>query len=288
MIDMGLVPPETDAQEEGENQADPSLVDREGNQEGEIGGGAGDDEEEHVEAVGLIGHFEAANLMTRKGEEGSFVGSLDMSMSERDLVSTEEGVGEMSCHLNTCPASVAGGVNRLAWGAHLRVAERWDGSRKHKSGAQTVYIVMALEISYFHLSGQAVHRRFCRGVHVRSSALTAGGHSYSLRTTVKKCDSPHLTAGVAHAFDPRNFLVSSVSLCVSIVHGALFHLCALANPNSVTTYSCGCRAVPGGVLGRTGGGSQEGEEGPVRLLGALRRRKRALQGEDRKQDPTVS
>ncbi len=60
-------------------------------------------------------------------------------------------------------------------------------------------------------------------------------------------------------------------------------LCARVRPQSVATCGCERRALPRGVLGRTGGSAQEGEEGAVRVLGALRRRKRTLQGEERKQ-----
>lgn len=93
MIDMGLVPPEGTAEEEEgrANQDSPSVDD-----EGVEGDGGGDGEDEPPEAVGLIGHFEAAHLVVQKGREGSFVGSLDMSMTERDLVSTEDGVGELA------------------------------------------------------------------------------------------------------------------------------------------------------------------------------------------------
>ncbi len=85
MIDMGLVPPEESGQQGGEKEPSSSLDGGE-----EVGGQA--------EAVGLIGHFEAAHLMAHKGRRGNFVGSLDMSMTERELVSTEEGVGEMCRH----------------------------------------------------------------------------------------------------------------------------------------------------------------------------------------------
>ena len=90
MIDMGLVPPEGTAEEEGQAKEDSPALDDEGVEED----GGGDGADELAEAIGLIGHFEAAHLVTRKGIEGSFVGSLDMSMTERDLVSTEDGVGK--------------------------------------------------------------------------------------------------------------------------------------------------------------------------------------------------
>lgn len=94
MIDMGLVPPEG-----AEQEAQDLLLSRSSTEEEEEGAGdhpsaADDDAEEPAEAVGLIGHFEASRLLAQKGREGGFVGSLDMSMTERELVSTEEGVGE--------------------------------------------------------------------------------------------------------------------------------------------------------------------------------------------------
>ncbi|CAN0001437.1 unnamed protein product [Choristocarpus tenellus] len=45
-------------------------------------------------AVGLIGHFEAKELLLQRGRLGSFMGSLDMGMSKQELVSLEDGVGE--------------------------------------------------------------------------------------------------------------------------------------------------------------------------------------------------
>lgn len=93
MIDMGLVPPEG-----AEQEAQDLLLSRAPSTEEEGAGGhpaaMADDAEEPAEAVGLIGHFEASRLLAQKGKEGTFVGSLDMSMTERELVSTEEGVGE--------------------------------------------------------------------------------------------------------------------------------------------------------------------------------------------------
>ena len=54
--------------------------------------------DEHVDAeadaIGLIGHFEAKELLAHKGKEGLFVGSLDMSMTTRELMSTSAGVGK--------------------------------------------------------------------------------------------------------------------------------------------------------------------------------------------------
>lgn len=91
MIDMGLVPPEGNADVEGQTNKN-SPLDDEGVEED--GGGGGDAADEPAEPVGLIGHFEAAHLVAQKGRGGSFVGSLDMSMTERDLISTEDGVGE--------------------------------------------------------------------------------------------------------------------------------------------------------------------------------------------------
>lgn len=84
MIDMGLVPPEGTAEEERQAKLDDEGVEEDG---------GGDGADEPADAIGLIGHFEAARLVARKGREGSFVGSLDMSMTERALVSTEDGVG---------------------------------------------------------------------------------------------------------------------------------------------------------------------------------------------------
>lgn len=49
------------------------------------------------------------------------------------------------------------------------------------------------------------------------------------------------------------------------------------------TFGRRCRAVSRGVLGRAGGGGQEGEEGAVRVLGALRGRLRvSIQGKSTK------
>lgn len=96
MIDMGLVPPEG-----AEQEAQDLLLSRSSTEEEEEKEDAGDhptaadDAEEPPEAVGLIGHFEASRLLAQKGREGVFVGSLDMSMTERELVSTEEGVGKV-------------------------------------------------------------------------------------------------------------------------------------------------------------------------------------------------
>ncbi|CAN0428762.1 unnamed protein product [Ectocarpus sp. 12 AP-2014] len=92
MIDMGLVPPEG-----AEQEAQDLLLSRPPSTEGEEGAGGhpaamADDAVEPAEAVGLIGHFEASRLLVQKGKAGTFVGSLDMSMTERELVSTEEGV----------------------------------------------------------------------------------------------------------------------------------------------------------------------------------------------------
>ncbi|CAN0181761.1 unnamed protein product, partial [Ectocarpus sp. 4 AP-2014] len=93
MIDMGLVPPEG-----AEQEAQDLLLSRPPSTEEEEEGAGGhpaamaDDAEEPAEAVGLIGHFEASRLLAHKGKAGTFVGSLDMSMTERELVSTEEGV----------------------------------------------------------------------------------------------------------------------------------------------------------------------------------------------------
>lgn len=96
MIDMGLVPPEGSGHEQEQvdhNTMRPSTNDDEERDRG-MTDEAGAEKGEPPEAIGLIGHFEAAHLAARKGREGSFTGSLDMSMSERDLLSTEEGIGE--------------------------------------------------------------------------------------------------------------------------------------------------------------------------------------------------
>lgn len=87
MIDLGLLPPKEGGKVQ---QADRSLdldVDV-------AEGGAELEGEEEPDAIGLIGHFEARQLLAQQRKEGEFVGSLDMSMTTRDLVSTEEGVGE--------------------------------------------------------------------------------------------------------------------------------------------------------------------------------------------------
>lgn len=47
-----------------------------------------------ADTVGLIGHFEATELLSHRGKEGLFRGSLDMSMSTRELMSTAEGIGK--------------------------------------------------------------------------------------------------------------------------------------------------------------------------------------------------
>lgn len=107
MIDMGLVPPEESGQEQEQtdqtkDNSRPSTDDDEerGRRAADEGGA---EEGEPPEAVGLIGHFEAANLAAHKGREGSFMGSLDMSMTERDLISTKEGVGEYRmCDAKNC------------------------------------------------------------------------------------------------------------------------------------------------------------------------------------------
>lgn len=92
MIDLGLLPPE-----EGEMQADRPPGHRGVDADDFEDGADGEEElesEEEPDAIGLIGHFEARQLLAQKGKEGEFVGSLDMSMTTRDLVSIEEGVGE--------------------------------------------------------------------------------------------------------------------------------------------------------------------------------------------------
>lgn len=89
MTDLGFLPPN-----EGELQADRSPhhsgVDADDVEDGE----EELEDAEEPDAIGLIAHFEARQLLAQKGKEGEFVGSLDMSMTTRDLVSTEEGVGE--------------------------------------------------------------------------------------------------------------------------------------------------------------------------------------------------
>lgn len=100
MIDMGLVPPEGSDQEQERvdhnNNKDNNMPSTDDDEELDRGVAEeeGAEEGEPPEAIGLIGHFEAAHLATQKGREGSFTGSLDMSMTERDLISTEEGIGE--------------------------------------------------------------------------------------------------------------------------------------------------------------------------------------------------
>lgn len=116
MIDMGLVPPEGAEQQQGQEQG---QVDQNGASVDEGGGQEGTDldAEESAEAIGLIGHFEASHLLSRKGKEGTFMGSLDMSMTERDLVSTEEGVGEID---SECPRVFGKHVRRSAAAIVLR------------------------------------------------------------------------------------------------------------------------------------------------------------------------
>lgn len=86
MMDMGLLPSDL-AQTE---PLDDAAVDFDED---------GTEEQDDVvpDAIGLIGHFEASALLALKGKEGPFRGSLDMSMTTQNLVSTEEGVGEMCC-----------------------------------------------------------------------------------------------------------------------------------------------------------------------------------------------
>lgn len=51
-------------------------------------------DEDAAGVVGLIGHFEATELLSQRGKEGCFWGSLDMSMSTRELISVPEGIGK--------------------------------------------------------------------------------------------------------------------------------------------------------------------------------------------------
>lgn len=90
---MGLLPPDAALTEQPADET-PELVAGSGNIDD--AGGDGDDE---PAAIGVIGHFEATELLGHKGKAGPFVGSLDMSMTKRDLVSTEEGVGEMPIYM---------------------------------------------------------------------------------------------------------------------------------------------------------------------------------------------
>lgn len=141
MIDMGLVPPEEGGQQGGESEPSSSLDGGEGDEEEdeEVGGGAGDAEEE-AEAVGLIGHFEAAHLMTHKGEPGNFVGSLDMSMTERELVSTEEGVGEMCCHMQlslSTAVAMVDGVGQPEGRTHLLFFPKERAGQTNTQGGGT-------------------------------------------------------------------------------------------------------------------------------------------------------
>lgn len=87
---MGLLPPKPEQSEAGTG----SVVRSEDTDE--VGDDQeGDDEQgEESTPIGLIGHFEAQALMDHKGSTGPFVASLDMSMTEQDLISTQEGVGE--------------------------------------------------------------------------------------------------------------------------------------------------------------------------------------------------
>lgn len=86
---MGLLPADSEiAQEAPVEVSSPTSLEE---------GDGDEDAHEEPEAIGLIGHFEAADLLTHKGKEGPFVGSLDMTMSTRQLMSTEEGVGENQC-----------------------------------------------------------------------------------------------------------------------------------------------------------------------------------------------
>lgn len=104
MIDMGLLPPPISPADEKEEQlatgdSDAGLA---GQANVRTDGSYQEEETERQETpepIGLIGHFEARALLDRKDIPGSFTGSLDMSMTERDLISTEDGVGE--CTSNT-------------------------------------------------------------------------------------------------------------------------------------------------------------------------------------------
>lgn len=87
MMDMGLLPPPEVAQPE--QQPSDGVIDGEEEEKEE----AGDADFAEPDVIGLIGHFEASDLLIQKGKEGSFVGSLDMGMTTRELVSTGEGVG---------------------------------------------------------------------------------------------------------------------------------------------------------------------------------------------------
>lgn len=93
MIDLGLLPPEEGGEMQAHRSPDHRGVDADDFEDGADGEEELESEEE-PDAIGLIGHFEARQLLAQKGKEGEFVGSLDMSMTTRDLVSIEEGVGE--------------------------------------------------------------------------------------------------------------------------------------------------------------------------------------------------
>lgn len=110
-MDMGLLPPPnlpSDQTEEQSHTANGAEVAGEeilvgAVQDASRASGSGEhgqteeedqEEEETPDPIGLIGHFEARALLGHKDTPGSFVGSLDMSMTERDLISTQDGVGK--------------------------------------------------------------------------------------------------------------------------------------------------------------------------------------------------
>lgn len=99
MIDMGLLPPPASPADQKEEQL--ATGDSDAGVTGEVNllaDGSYQEEEteeqETPEPIGLIGHFEARALLDREDIPGPFSASLDMSMTKRDLISTEDGVGE--------------------------------------------------------------------------------------------------------------------------------------------------------------------------------------------------
>lgn len=81
---MGLLPPDRK----------PTLEPRHQNELEQEHQGDEQVDEDTAGAVGLIGHFEATELLSQRGKEGLFWGSLDMSMSTRELISMAEGIGK--------------------------------------------------------------------------------------------------------------------------------------------------------------------------------------------------
>lgn len=108
MMDMGLLPPPNSPADQTEEQFHAAKGAEVVGEESLVGavkgvfpadgsgehGQAEEEEGETPEPIGLIGHFEARALLGHKDTLGPFVGSLDMSMTERELISTQDGVGE--------------------------------------------------------------------------------------------------------------------------------------------------------------------------------------------------